>query len=204
MLGIYGLVNTIDRKIYVGSAIDLEQRRRNHFSELNRNVHYNVYLQRAVNKYGIENFEFKVLELVEEKTKLIEREQYWMDCYQSYKKEKGYNIRSKAESNLGVPHTKETIAKFQKLIPWNKGKKLSVAHIQKISQALQGHTLSIESRQKISYKNSGRVRSELVKTRISLKKKGSIPWNRGLTIIDPRVRKNIENRLKTIEMKRIA
>jgi hypothetical protein len=36
-------------------------------------------LQNAWNKYGEDNFYFSVLELVPDKDKLIEREQYWID-----------------------------------------------------------------------------------------------------------------------------
>ena len=51
----------------------------------------NTNLYQAMRKYGIENFSFEVIEecLPEE---LNEREIYWIDYYDSFNKEKGYNM----------------------------------------------------------------------------------------------------------------
>jgi group I intron endonuclease len=90
--GVYKYQNKIDVKLYIGSSIDIQKRWKSHRDELIKNNHENCYLQRAITKYGIENFEFRVLEIVEDKTKLIEREQYYLDLYKSYLPKNGYNI----------------------------------------------------------------------------------------------------------------
>ena len=99
-------------KCYVGSAISIENRCYFHKNKLNRNIHSNKYLQDAWNKYGSKNFEFSVLEYVEDKTKLLEREQFWLDNSQCYDRLVGYNIRPNAYSSLGVKHTEETKKKM--------------------------------------------------------------------------------------------
>lgn len=53
---IYVIVNKINHKIYLGSTVDAGVRLRGHTNSLKRKVHHNVYLQRAWNKYGEENF----------------------------------------------------------------------------------------------------------------------------------------------------
>ena len=70
--GIYKIVNKINNKYYLGSSKDFHVRKLKHFNELRKGKHHNIYLQRAFNKYGEENFEFIVLEECEN---TFEREQ---------------------------------------------------------------------------------------------------------------------------------
>lgn len=76
--GIYKITNQINGKTYVGSSKDMYMRCANHLSTLKFRRHRNEYLQRSVDKYGIDNFEFVVLEFCPEE-QLINREQYWID-----------------------------------------------------------------------------------------------------------------------------
>ncbi|MDP3987018.1 MAG: GIY-YIG nuclease family protein [Nanoarchaeota archaeon] len=107
--GIYQILNVINGKRYIGSSVKIYGRWTLHKSRLRRNVHWNSHLQGAWNKYGEENFKFETIEECETEN-LLEREQSWMDYYQSYEKDMGYNLRKKASSNVG-------------LVPWNKGKR---------------------------------------------------------------------------------
>lgn len=99
---IYLIRNKITDKIYIGSAIFLQSRIRQHRHDLNKNKHSNSLLQRAWNKYGAEAFEFKVLQLIEDKNKLLEIEQAWIDWTNCCNKQIGYNLRKEAHSNLGL------------------------------------------------------------------------------------------------------
>lgn len=98
--GIYKIENLVNSKIYVGSSINIYSRWYDHKITLKKNVHINKHLQRAHNKYGIDNFSFEVVEKCEKEDLLI-REQYWMDYYKSYSKDNGYNICSIAGSSIG-------------------------------------------------------------------------------------------------------
>ena len=62
MTGIYMIKNKINGKKYYGSAKNIRIRWNRHKNDLNKNQHQNIKLQRAWNKYGSENFEFKILE----------------------------------------------------------------------------------------------------------------------------------------------
>ena len=97
---IYKIQNTKTRKVYIGSAVSFQHRILTHLKQLKDNKHSNVLLQRAWNKYGKNAFMFKILE-VTQKGKLLVREQYWMDKFESYNSKYGYNINSTAGSNLG-------------------------------------------------------------------------------------------------------
>ena len=50
--GIYKL--NIESHSYIGSSINLHKRLNTHYRELKKNCHENEYLQRCVNKYGID------------------------------------------------------------------------------------------------------------------------------------------------------
>ena len=106
--GIYHIKNKTNNKKYIGSAIDLKSRFRTHVYNLKNNLHHSKHLQNAWNKYGSENFEFVILECVE-KEKLIEREQYYLDLFKSYREE--YNSCPVAGSPLGTKQSPETIMK---------------------------------------------------------------------------------------------
>ena len=115
--GIYKITNTVNNKMYIGSAKCFYNRWKSHFLELNRNNHKNEYLQSAWNKYGGDSFKIEIIELVDiisnDKNLLIEREQYWLDYYQSYDREIGYNLCPTAKNSLGYKHSEETRAKLR-------------------------------------------------------------------------------------------
>jgi hypothetical protein len=74
--GIYQIVDKTSRKLYVGSAVDLEHRKSQHFSALRKNYHTNPQLQAAFNK-GHE-FEFFVVERCAQ-SELLAIEQQYLD-----------------------------------------------------------------------------------------------------------------------------
>ena len=109
--GIYKIINLITEKVYVGSAVNIDKRWYNHKSLLSNNKNKLPKLQNSVNKHGLENFIFEIIEECPKEI-LIEREQYWMDFFDSYKN--GYNSRPIASSNLGMVYSKETREKISK------------------------------------------------------------------------------------------
>lgn len=76
--GIYCIVNVVNNKKYIGSSKDIGYRFKHHIYRLSNNRHTNCHLQKAVNKYGINNFTFSVLEQCLPEN-LIEREQFYID-----------------------------------------------------------------------------------------------------------------------------
>ena len=108
LIGIYRIVNNVNGKCYVGSAVNLNNRWRTHKGPLRKNKHGNSYFQNAWNKYGEENFIFEILEYVFDKKDLIKTEQYYIDWLDSANREFGYNICKVAGSTLGKKHTEKT------------------------------------------------------------------------------------------------
>ena len=109
MTGIYKILNLVNGKMYIGSAIDIKNRWYRHKTKLKYSKHHSIKLQRSYNKHGIENFIYEVIEECE-KEKLIEREQFFIDLYNSYKE--GYNCTKKSNSRLGIKHSNKSIKKM--------------------------------------------------------------------------------------------
>ena len=105
--GIYAIENTVNGKMYVGSAVNLKERRGNHFRRLRRGAHTNGKLQNSYNKHGGESFEFRIL-LVCRAEDLLSYEQLVIDKFDVVKN--GYNIAPTAGSALGVKHSPKTKA----------------------------------------------------------------------------------------------
>lgn len=138
--GIYAIVNKLDGKMYIGSAIILQKRKSEHFLALNKNKHANRYLQFAFNKHFGWNFEFKILEILKETDNLVSREQYWMDMYNSIVPN-GYNLKPFAISNLGMRHSAETRKKISEI---QKGRKASDETKAKMSAVRKGRKQTAE------------------------------------------------------------
>ena len=92
MIGIYKIINKINNKVYIGQSIDIDRRLKDHISGLNGNYGHNPHFQNAWNKYGEKNFEFEIVEEVEDTNLLDEREIYYISKYDSNNPDKGYNM----------------------------------------------------------------------------------------------------------------
>ena len=168
--GIYEIRHLETGKVYFGSSIHTVNRIRGHIKDLEIGKHHSKYLQRAFNKYGLNAFIFQVIEYCP-KEQLLIREQYWMDYYQSYKSENGYNISPTAGNCLGVKHTEETRLKLKGRTPWNKGKKFgkqSAELVEKRVALLRGRKRSIDTCMKISNGRKGIIFSDDTKLKMSL------------------------------------
>lgn len=91
--GIYKIENLINGKIYIGQSTHIRQRWTEHKKELRANRHGNEYLQRSWNKYGEKNFKHEIIELCPEE-ELDEKECYYINLYNAFDSDKGYNLTS--------------------------------------------------------------------------------------------------------------
>ena len=92
--GIYQIQNKLNKHFYIGSAINIRKRLRSHLNRLQKHKHDNIHLQHAFNLYGIDVFEFYVVEFCTPEVRL-KSEQYWIDRF--FGKPFFYNINPKAD-----------------------------------------------------------------------------------------------------------
>lgn len=130
--GIYCIINNVNNKIYIGQALNLKKRFKEHKRTLKNNTHANEHLQNAYNKYGIENFIFKVI-IFCDVTELDKYENFFIKIFHATNREKGYNILQYANQNPAtIPEVKD-----------------------KISKAVKGRKHTQEWKDKASYWNTG-------------------------------------------------
>jgi group I intron endonuclease len=186
MIGIYKILNTKNNKVYIGQTKDYDKRIREHIRYLKNNTHQNKYLQRTYNKYGVDIFEFSLIEECSEKELTI-REQYWIDFYGGVSDPKNYNLREAGSegtfseevlhkirtARLGKPHSEESKKKMSKA---HMGKILSEKTKRLISKNNTrphlGKSLSSETKKKIGDANRGKKRTEAQREAIRLSKLG--------------------------------
>ena len=109
---VYAIKNIKSGKNYIGSTVNPKIRKRQHFTDLRCNRHYNTYLQNSFNKYGESNFEWIVLEEIED-SELADKEMFWINHLSSCDREYGYNQTDQPYAPMrGKKHKPETIARY--------------------------------------------------------------------------------------------
>lgn len=169
-MGVYKITSNKNKKIYVGSSIDIELRRKNHFNQLRRGIHKNKKLQNHYNKYGANDLVFEIIEKVDDISNLLVVEQKYIDEFDSFKT--GFNMAPIAGHTLGYKHSDEV---KQKLSQMQIGKKLTEEHRKKISQAGIGRIQTEETRKKLSEATKGKPKSETARKNMSESAKNRPP-----------------------------
>ena len=127
VIGIYKIENKVNHKCYIGQSIDIERRWRGHKRAAIAETHseYHTPVHSAMRKYGLENFDFSVIEVCS-KEELNEREIYWIAFYESLVSQKGYNL------SPGGGRSTKIIDEEQIRKLWKEGK--TVSEIQEITK----------------------------------------------------------------------
>lgn len=159
LAGVYIIINLINENIYVGSAIT--GRMPNRFHKHLYGLTGSSLVAAAVEKYGLENFAFIVVDTVnnvvtqEDNKILLEMEDYYINLLMPK-----YNIAPQAGNTFGIKHTENTRANIRAnysserrefIGSLNRGKTLSPITVGRIrTAALARPPMSMETRDKIS------------------------------------------------------
>lgn len=76
--GIYKIINVVNNKFYIGSAVDFAVRKRKHWWQLRRGTHGNKHLQAAWLKYGEQSFIFVIVEELTPEADVLAAENVWL------------------------------------------------------------------------------------------------------------------------------
>lgn len=198
---IYKITNKINGKIYIGKTTKtLAQRWRQHQKHVRAGSQ--VYLHRAVRKYGPDAFQLEIIHTVETEEELNTLETHYITQYQSHKPEIGYNgtfggdgiglLTEETRQKMRDAKTPEIRRRMSERL---KGKKLPEDHCRAIGdskrgaknpwfgkkrpdviaamhQATDGKPLSIEHREKLSKAHQGKRLSEDHRRKLSDAHKG--------------------------------
>jgi group I intron endonuclease len=174
LCGIYIIENLINGDFYVGQSIDIRHRTNYHMRTLKKGNHYNFHLQRAVNKYGANNFKPKIL-LLCEKDQLTYYEQEIVNIMNPV-----YNIcKECVDTCKGISPSEETRKKMSKNHAdfrgensvW-KGRHHTEESKEKIREKRKLYIVSDDARKKMSKSRKGRKHTEKSKLLMSENQKG--------------------------------
>ena len=181
-IGIYGITNMINNKIYIGQSSNIQQRFIRHRWELNHNRHSNIYLQEDWNQYGKDNFIFTILEICSPDI-LIERETYWISCYGGINGNVVYNMLSITDGHIQA--TRERIhntlhTRYQNIPHHSKGRIVSIEGRERMSVSHKGRKHSDETKEKIKQGNLGKHLSDETKEKMRQSKIGKPSPRKGV------------------------
>ncbi|HLE92714.1 MAG TPA: GIY-YIG nuclease family protein [Anaerolineales bacterium] len=152
--GIYAIVNTRNRHRYIGSAVDISGRWRQHTYKLRKGTHPSKHLQNAWNKYGAASFDFVILETVKDKNSLIPIEQGYLDRdFPEYNTNRragsmfGFRFSEEAKKLMslihsGFKHTEESKKKMSEIWAGRPRGKYTEERAAKISAAHKGKKIN--------------------------------------------------------------
>lgn len=137
-----------DRILYVGQSVNLKARLARHKRELRNGIHRNAHLQNVANKYGVDAFDFSIIE--ESDGDLTPLEMH-------------YIRELMPECNKNMPSEDDTWERSEEcraaMSKRMKGRKLPATAYENSRKYWSGRHLSEETKRKISEKNTGRKRT---------------------------------------------
>lgn len=115
-------MNIINGKMYIGKTFDIIERWQRHKSlSLNVKAKDNKIIHKALNKYGIDNFIFRIIQSFNSNLECLNAEKYWISYYKTniYKfgNDFGYNLTDGGEGMFGYKlsqSSKDKISKSRK------------------------------------------------------------------------------------------
>jgi group I intron endonuclease len=124
MVGIYSIKNKINGKIYVGQSWNIKKRWSAHKGNKDKIQFKREHIYLAMNKYGIDNFEFSVLIEMDENVTQADldfQEGLFIDFYKSSNREFGYNKRDAGSRGKHSVESREKMSRTRKGVSVNKG-----------------------------------------------------------------------------------
>lgn len=100
---IYKFTNKINKKSYIGQSVNPEKRKMEHI--YGRKNKQNTYFDKALKKYGIENFDFEIIDCANSTKNIDELEKKYIIFYNSLKPN-GYNILKGGREQQGSWNSK--------------------------------------------------------------------------------------------------
>lgn len=148
VMGVYKITCLKNSKIYIGSTVNFDKRRKEHWRLLRGNYHPNRHLQHAWDKYGAKQFKIELIEEVYDHDLLLNREQHWIDVTDCANSEIGYNLTPTAGGTYGYKYTDEQKSNCGK---WVRSEELK----EKLRKYHLGKKATTETKKKMSLQRAG-------------------------------------------------
>lgn len=158
-------------KTYVGQSIqDPNQRRLEHIAH-SRHSEKTYHFHNAIRKYGVDAFDWEVLEYALSIDELNRLEVFYMNKYDSI--ENGYNLREGGDNRLHSDESKKRMRESQKKAHQRRRENgTEGGWKRKDGGPMKGKTCSEEHKRKVGLANKGKKHSEKTKTKLKLALQG--------------------------------
>lgn len=147
--GIYSIRNTVDGKRYIGQSINVAKRLQEHRRKMAAKTHYNYRLKLAVSEFGLDAFEFELVEEVPQDL-LDVREISWISYFNTTDPKYGYNLTTGGYSHVPSAETRAKIAASLRGVPHSEARR------RKESEAHKGFCMPEDTKLKLSKALRGR------------------------------------------------
>ena len=147
MYSVYQHINKINSKIYIGITKQFPE---NRWGKDGNNYKSSPHFYSAIQKYGWDNFEHKILYEGLTHKEACEKEKELIKKFQSMNREFGYNSTSGGDSFVMNEETRQKISKSMMGNQNGLGHPCSEGKKKKISEAQKGREFTEEHRQKLS------------------------------------------------------
>ncbi len=158
LTGIYKITNLINGKFYIGQSVDIKRRFNEHRNPKRKGC---KSLSLAIEKYGVNNFSFDVVELCDESDLIKLEMKYISELKPQYNRCKGgkgpFGHVVSAESKLII--SEKAKKQWQQLSEAEKEKRIN----HNLIGPRKGHTVTAETKEKLRLANLGKRYSETTK-----------------------------------------
>ncbi len=175
--GIYKITNTLNGKAYVGQSVDIK-RRWGSYKNTQKDAAHELMIDRAIKKYGINNFTFGILEQCT-KQELNDREEFWIKELNTFSKN-GYNLNTGGRKPTEI--SEETRKRQSKA---HLGKKRTAQAIEKQKQSFRLVLENTDIKQRMSVSQKKRIR------RTESYEKCSETWKKKIITREFRLRRSL-------------
>lgn len=112
---IYIIKNKVNNKCYIGqTAKKLDKRCKWEKKSIFNNYSKNLHLISSIKKYDLENFERRILDFAQNQEELDDKEEYYIQKFNTLNQDFGYNLKHGGEHGKFTPLIKEKISKALK------------------------------------------------------------------------------------------
>ena len=148
--GIYIITNEVNGKVYIGRTNNFWRRYHQYKYSFNTGKikHINQHFLNSMNKYGFENFSFRIVTKCTQK-EALELELLYMYLFESYDKTKGYNKRLDTDGGMIV--SKETSNKISNRLKKEWATGVRSQHSEKLKESWKSRDRAAQGEQFSKY-----------------------------------------------------
>lgn len=173
--GVYYFFNNITNDIYVGATLDLKRRYQEHVSKKKRN--YNRLIYSAFKEFGLRNFSFRIIEIVEDVSLLQLKETEWIFILNPK-----YNVHKKSGGSTGLKRDEDlrNYIREKSKIQWQKMPEEQRSSIIKnnLTGRKKGYVVTDEQKQRLRELQIGKKWTEAQRIKMSATQKISMKGNK--------------------------